>query len=525
MRFIAAAAVTAALTAGCTMTDRMPDPSLRRPVEVYWTTDRVVDRLDIARMGASIRERHGTDEERAIAIWRYMRRTMYHYPMRNENHADQFDAAKLINVYGYSYCTQQGIAAAAIAGAAGLESRGIGVPGHGMYEVRYDGGWHAFCAISGFFVRTRAGDRHIASMQEIKDDPSLVLKAREEKRVPDPFLPCAGGPEILGEKEGTEECPYALTYRHYDETFFAEGAKKWKSLGAPNPSRYSAWVTLRRGESLRLDWDASGAFVPPIAPDRFHPPRHLCGIKDEANPFFPEVEPYGRKLDSRMTYRYYGSGTHAWKPPLRREDDLARLARAENVGVSRGGLAPADPAKPAVVEFEMAGPYAYVGGAVSGRARVGDGGSLRLFLQGTDPDGAWKEIHAAPRGGGEFRVKLGDAVLPVPPADKKKRGFTRYRFRVRVELSGDAALTDLALAGTVQHNWCALPNLVPGRNEIEVRSKTVPPKDLAFEIAWREGSRERSLRRRVKRAGEKFAAVVGGKAMPRMRYVLMTREP
>jgi hypothetical protein len=500
------------------------NPAALQPVEVYWTTDRAVDRLDVAHIGGSIRDRHATDEERAIAVWRYVHRTMYHYPMRNENHADQFDAAKLVNVYGYSYCTQQGIAAAAIAKAAGLKSRGIGVPGHGMYEVFYDGGWHAFCSISGFFVRTRLPDRHIASMQEMKDDPSLILKAREEKRVPVPFLPCAGGPEILGEKEGTKECPYALTYRHYDEKFFVEGVKKWRSLGAPNPSRYAAWLPLRRGESLRLDWGASGAFVPPKAPDRFHPPRHFCGIKDETNPFFPEIEGYGRKIANRMTYRYYGSGEHTWKPPLRRAGDAAQLARAENVRVSRSGITPADPAKPAIAEFEMTGPYVYVDGAVSGRVRVGDGGSLKVSFQGIDQEGAWKEIHAAARGDKQFSVKLGDAVLPDVPTEKKRRGFTKYRFRVRVELSGDAILTGVALTGTVQHNWSALPILVPGRNRIEVRTKTAPPKGLAFEIVWQEAGKERNARRRVKKSKEGFAVNVRGKSMPTMRYVLMTRE-
>jgi hypothetical protein len=391
-----------------------------------------------------------------------------------------------------------------------------------MYEVFYDGGWHAFCAISGFFVRTRAADRHIASMQEIQDDPSLVLKAREEKRVPEPFLPCAGGPELLGEKEGTEECPYALTYRHYDEKFFVEGAKKWKSLGEPNPSRYSAWAPLRRGESLRLDWSASGAFVPPRAPRRFHPPRHICGIKDEANPFFPEIAGYGRKMGGRRTYRYYGSGEHTWKPKLRGADDAAQLARAENVRVLRGGLATEDAAKPAVAEFEMTCPYVYVGGAVAGRARLGDGGSVRVSVRGAD--GEWRKLVAAPGGGKPFVAKLGEAVLPDVPAEKKARGFTTYRFRVRVEMSGDASLTDLTITGTVQHNWCALPQLVPGRNQVEVRTKAAPPKDLAFELAWSEGSRDRTLRRRVKKSGERFAVNVRGKAMPVMKYVLMTRE-
>ena len=62
---------------------------------IYWTTDAAVDRLDLSHLGTSIRQQNETDEARAIAVWRYVRQTMYHYPMRNEKHEDQFDAAKL----------------------------------------------------------------------------------------------------------------------------------------------------------------------------------------------------------------------------------------------------------------------------------------------------------------------------------------------------------------------------------------------------------------------------------------------
>jgi len=529
-RRIALLAVVGTVTAaiGCLpprggKVERMEDT---KPVALYWTTSRDVDRLDLAHMGASLRARHPGEEARAIAAWRYVRRTMFHYPMRNESHTDKFDAAKLVNVYGYSFCTQQGVTAAALAKAAGLKSRVIGVPGHGMYEVQYGGGWHAFCTTSGFFVRTRAEDRHIASMDEMKADPTLVTKARVEGRAGEPFLPCAGGPEILGEKEGTKECPYALTYRHYDEKFFVAGAKKWKSLGAPNPSRHAVWVPLRRGESLRLEWAAAETYVPPKIAERFWPPRHLCGAKDKANPFFPELAPYGRKVKGRVTYRYPGRGVHVWRPRLEGSGALASLAVAENVRASRGSLAPLDASKPAVAEFEVTGPYVYVDGAVEGTTHLGEGGSLRLLFRGTDPDVPWEEIHSAARGERALNIRLGERVQPTRPADKKKaRAYTRYRFRVRVEMRGEAALSEFVLRGRVQHNWCALPQLVPGRNEIELRvkEKRVPP-GASFALAWDERGQVRILRRRVRKTREHIAVRVKSAAMPRMRSVTFTRE-
>lgn len=167
---IGALVLTTLLSSAAASAAGVAEADSPRTVSVYWTTEAAVDRLDVAHMGGSIHARHPTDEARAIAVWRYVRRTMYHYPMRNENHDDQFDAAKLISVYGYSFCTQQGVTAAAIAKATGLKARVIGVPGHGMYEVFYDDRWHAFCTTAGSYVRTRDADGHIATMDKLKAD-------------------------------------------------------------------------------------------------------------------------------------------------------------------------------------------------------------------------------------------------------------------------------------------------------------------------------------------------------------------
>ena len=477
-------------------------------------------------MGASLRRRYGTDEERAIGVWTYVRETMYHYPMRNENHEDQFDAAKLINVYGYSFCTQQGVTAAAIARAAGLTARVIGVPGHGMYEVLYDGSWHAFCTTAGFYVRTRDPDVHIASMEELKADPTLATRAREENRAATPFLPCAIGPEILGEEAGSKEVPYALSYRHYDDSFFAKAAANWRDLGEANPSRYASWVKLRRGESLRLDWDASGAFLPPLIGERFHPPRHLCGAKDRANPFFEAIAPYERELAGKTAYRYYGSGEHRWKPLLSRDGRFDDLARAENLQAADGTIWSRDAARPAVAEFEMAGPYLYVGGALTGRTLVPRDASLKISLRGTDPRAAWTPLYTAPAGDHRFHFTLKDLVHPTRPVDEKaRRSFTHYRFRVRVEMSGAARLSDLTIKAAVQHNWCALPRLAPGANKVEVRTRSAAlPPGVSLELAWDEDGRFHSLRRGVTSSPERFEVEVGSHAVPRMRWVLLARE-
>jgi hypothetical protein len=522
----------------------MPENDMAKPWQVYWTADHCVDRLDLEHMGAWLRQRGKTDEERALAVWQYMRRTMYHYPMRNENHVDQFDAAKLINVYGYSFCTQQGIAAAAIAQAAGLKARAVSIPGHGIYEVFYDGGWHLFCSEFAFFVYTRGPGRHIASLQEMKEDPTLISQAREEKRTSTPFLPCAGGPAILAEEEGTHVCPYSLTSRYYDERFFIAGVPEWKDNGAPNPSGYSAWMGLRRGESLRLEWAQHGKFLPPKdlprswrLAERFWPPRHMCGEKERQNPFFAEVEPYGIEIQGKRTYRYYGNGTHIWRPRLENEAALADLALAENLTVRDNLLQLRNADAPAVAEFRMQSPYAYVAGKISGR--ISGRGRMQVYFQGSDADMPWIELATIGADQGAFTVELGSLTMPRDPADPAKKDvFNPYLFTIRLVLSGAPTVTDIELTGIVQHNWNALPQLIPGANTIRVRTgapesaKAHAAAGIGFELCWEESpaigdppntpGRLKTLRNPVQGLETVFPVEVYG-GMPRMRYVLMTR--
>ena len=49
-------------------------------------------------------------QDRAIALYEFARRLMFHYPQRSERrHADDMDALRLLNTYGYSFCSQQAV--------------------------------------------------------------------------------------------------------------------------------------------------------------------------------------------------------------------------------------------------------------------------------------------------------------------------------------------------------------------------------------------------------------------------------
>jgi hypothetical protein len=174
--------------------------------------------------------------------------------------------------------------------------------------------------------------------------------------------------------------------------------------------------------------------------------------------------------------------------------------------------------------MEMAAPYVYLNGTFTGRTTVGEDGQLKISLQGTDSQAPWRELHTAPAGDDRFRVSLGD-LQPTKPVDPRaRRSFTRYRFRVRVELAREAAISDVTLSAAVQHNWAALPRLAPGLNTVEVRSQdATPPCGATFELAWEEGGRQRTFRRRVISDREQYRLELASKSPPRMRHVLFVR--
>ena len=88
-----------------------------------------------------------TPEQKALAIWRYCWENTYHYPAPREGQGDfelsvVFDANKLLNVYGYSYCFAIRALGEALYEAAGLEARSAGIGGHCVTEGFYQGKYH-----------------------------------------------------------------------------------------------------------------------------------------------------------------------------------------------------------------------------------------------------------------------------------------------------------------------------------------------------------------------------------------------
>ncbi len=114
-----------------------------------------------------------TDEEKTLAIWKFLVDWRYHY-YPAEGGAEVHDPVRFINVYGYGFCDDSARNAASLARLAGLKSRVWGLDGHVVAETFFDGRWHMIDPDHEVFYRMPAG--HIASVEELSVHPEIIRK-------------------------------------------------------------------------------------------------------------------------------------------------------------------------------------------------------------------------------------------------------------------------------------------------------------------------------------------------------------
>jgi hypothetical protein len=392
-------------------------------------TDRTVDagslesiaRDAIARAGAK------TNDEKAIAIYEYLHNTIFHFAYPTEKRPQTVGPLKVINAYGWALCGGEHTILKALYEANGWKCRYVGWPGHTTIEVFYDGRWHYLDVFLKCYYWTK-DKSHIASEEEIANDPSIVLDAVPEGRAARQNLCCgdlaadvvAGckARQVVGDSKGWA----GVTWR--DEN-------------------YSPRLDLPSGASLRLDWkpEANGFAVARSA-------QHTCGTKDFRSDkvLGPILEHYGP--------RNWSNGLLTYAPDFSRPGDLADI-QLTNATAKNGQLV-ADGKGVAV--FKLPLPYPYV------RARLEaafDGGDGRVFLS-TDAGKHWE-----PAIGGDLSAQVKQ----------------HYDLWLKVEFP--SVLTKLGLTALVEHNRSALPYLLPGKNTITVAlDQTELPKDNILQVTY-----------------------------------------
>ena len=412
-----------------------------------------------------------TNDEKAIAIYNFMRLTHYHRAYPSE--PGGIPVLKEINCYGWSLCGGLHAEQSALWREMGWNWRFVGWPGHTTVEAFYDGRWHYLDVFLKFYAwmpdPNHPAGRTIAGEDDLASNPQELLV---DAFVADPSR------KVLYEK-GNEFAMFGDKANWQAPAFLVCGddlpgiiqALRQKNRVGPEPGwggmnhatgNYSADVNLAPGFALTNTWDKSeGAWY---WADSQIAPCHTCGDKEIRNSpeKGPIAEPY---LSPDWNCESYANGQLTFRPDLSNPACLRSFATVENATVQDGAIVPADSAKPARISVLLKSPY------ILTQAR-GTADGAELCEVSTDDGKTWKTVDLK-----DFGKAVGGQV----------QALVRVTFKDR--------LKSLSLQATVQNNPFALPFLSPGKNSIAVAVEdpaALGENKLVVTYAYRTGSRRKS---------------------------------
>lgn len=411
------------------------------------------------------------NDEKAIAIYNFMRLTHYHRAYPSE--PGGIPVLKEINCYGWSLCGGLHAEQSALWRELGWNWRFVGWPGHTTVEAYYDGRWHYLDVFLKFYAwmpdANNPAGRTIAGEDDLASNPQELLL---DAFVADPSR------KVMYQK-GNEFALFGDKANWQAPAFLVCGddlpgmiqALRQKNRVGPEPGwggmqhatgNYSADVNLAPGFALTNTWDKSeGAWY--WAGSQI-PPCHTCGDKEIRNSpeKGPVAEPY---LSSEWNCESYANGQLTFRPDLSDANCLKSFASIENVKVQEGSLIPIDSSRPARVTVLLKSPYILT-------QATGIAGSLQQCEVSVDSGKSWVAADLK-----DFGKAVGGQVEAL------------------VRLSFEKPLKEISLQATVQNNPFALPFLSPGKNTVTVSvadPAALGTNQLVVTYAFRQGSRRKT---------------------------------
>jgi len=277
-----------------------------------------------------------TDEEKAIALWRYVCRRRYHWwPAEHAINGglELHNPVKFFNVYGYGHCDDAAANLAMLCRAAGLQARVWLLRGHVVAEVFYNQAWHMFDAdTETFYPKSHRGGP--ASVEEIARQPWLAI------RTPHPFLE----PQMTAETIASN---------------YAEGENRLYDL--PSDLGHRMALGLRPGERFTVAWHAHD-----WAAERT---RVYVETPVHVNWWEPGQTPFFHTDDYTNLPPFLVRATFTFDPGQVAARPRAVFAACDNVSLVRRANGPplwtcTDPRKPGLMLVANEFPFVIVGGEV-----------------------------------------------------------------------------------------------------------------------------------------------------------------
>lgn len=501
------------------------------------TSDGWVDTSSIESIVADATRGAQTDEEKVLALYNWYRRVVYHHRFAPPDNIRR-NTLMILNSFGFNLCGSQSAVFVTLLQKAGFKTRVVcgkaegDFGGHTFWEVFYDNRWHCFDTMTSFYVYTRDNPPHIASLEELKADPTLVTKAVEEKRASPAFLYCTFHQELKGADRqdlakvmGEADLPWStLLFNSGDLVkFWSQAPANSYVLDDKGTygGRYTADVmdfSLRPGESLVRNWDNENKWIKNMNHADFGP-HHVCGTADESDTVnFKYFEPYLKENygHAKKCYRYYGNGRLEWKPTAAL---VQKFGKVEKMTLASGGRF--ETVADGSITIPVKCPYAV--------AEI----ELALFLNHKSDSAETRVVLLADGKSTEVWKRTGK-TKGVEKIVISRTDLPLFKYELRIECKagarGRTTVFPELIRSTFMENIAALPGLLPGKNVISV-SAAAPMKldsgKLVVQCDWSEGEdwkTARSITKELTELPAGFEIEAAGPKIPRMRSLTMRLE-
>ncbi len=376
-----------------------------------------------------------TDEEKALAQFRWMHRSRRVGQFAPEDSRPVLDPVLFFNSYGITYCSMISAMNCSLWEAWGRRGRCVNLPGHVVSEVFYDHAWHMFDNdFCNYFINEKGTVASAAELGGSRIHGNVADLKPGEYYVFD-HCPTASSPRgriFMG--------PSSHSLIRVARNWYPGPGKihpRFESSGAQAGHRYV--LGLRPNERYTRHW------------------RPLGTGKLYARPFRNGKDP---AADGSTLRNSRCNGEWVWTPDL---SDPAVLFAGENVECSKKGLRAKDQTKPAFAIFRVAAANVVTSASFSART---SGKQAKLLVSGNGGL-SWESVGPNPKGVAGEGGTVTEAVA----------GRLEYLFKI--ELARGSVLEGLKLTTITQVNPRALPALRLGRNEI-VAVSDGPLESIAF---------------------------------------------
>jgi len=493
------------------------------PEGIVIDTDRSINCTCLASIVADACRDCKSDQEKAIALYNFMVRTVWmdwtsHRPLEMQPDGRLLfpnDPVKYIVVYGYCGCGPQAGVFGALCQAAGLKARLLNPGfGHVSNEIFWGGKWHWLDVWLPAYVTDPEG--RIYSYDEVMADRTRFSKARDEGRAPGNFM---------------------VNYNEDLDTVV--NAKDHKPGGEPYEQAYTENLRLRPGESCTWLWGNVGKWYNPSGPydktmylEGHYPsgPATKFGNDQALKDAFPFWKPYAKTIEdgphsawSKTYYRYYGNAIFVHEPRLTAKGMADWDTVLEKVEpLKDGGLAAGKEGGRVDLQFQL--PYVIADTQIEGQAQMDAGGALS-FSFSTDGGKTWLLGSEVTRSGAFGPIELGRPNTLAFPAGSTSG---RYGYLLRIDFWTDwrkkpTVLKYLKVTNTTMLNFYSRPWLEVGDNTATVTVTNGDSlKAAPLEITWRwleDWTDNKSFTHKVGKSGAQCIIHVGGKKRPKMESV------